>query len=90
VWAKKIEKQIQAGTDVRELTAKAEAERQAERLVSAVSEKCAPTWQCTWSSCAVFSLPVCHHALCLLFNMLTTPSLLHDGIADAHTCCRGR
>lgn len=33
VWGKKIEKQIQEGADVRELTAKAERERQLERLV---------------------------------------------------------
>ena len=34
VWGKKIEKQLHEGADVRELTAKAERERQVERLVS--------------------------------------------------------
>ena len=35
VWGKKIEKQLQEGADVRDLTAKAEKERQLERLVRA-------------------------------------------------------
>ena len=33
VWGKKIEKQLQEGADVRDLTARAERERQVERLV---------------------------------------------------------
>ncbi len=33
VWGKKIEKQLQDGADVRELTSKAESRRQQERLV---------------------------------------------------------
>lgn len=33
VWGKKIEKQLQEGADVRELTSKAERKRQEERLV---------------------------------------------------------
>ncbi len=33
VWGKKIEKEIVSGRDVRDMTAKAEARRQAERLV---------------------------------------------------------
>jgi hypothetical protein len=33
VWGKKIEKQLREGADVRELTARAERERQLERLV---------------------------------------------------------
>ena len=33
VWGKKIEKQLQDGADVRDLTSKAEAKRQQERLV---------------------------------------------------------
>lgn len=33
VWGKKIEKQIQSGVDVKDLTAKAERRRQEERLV---------------------------------------------------------
>jgi hypothetical protein len=36
VWGKKIEKQLREGADVRELTAKAERERQLERLVGAL------------------------------------------------------
>jgi hypothetical protein len=35
VWGKKIEKEISSGRDVREMTARAEAKRQAERLVGA-------------------------------------------------------
>lgn len=34
VWGKKIEKELVSGRDVRDMTAKAEARRQAERLVS--------------------------------------------------------
>jgi hypothetical protein len=34
VWGKKIEKELASGRDVREMTAKAEMRRQAERLVS--------------------------------------------------------
>ena len=37
VWGKKIEKQLQEGADVRDLTARAERERQVERLVRAPS-----------------------------------------------------
>jgi len=35
VWGKKIEKELVSGRDVREMTAKAEMRRQAERLVGA-------------------------------------------------------
>lgn len=34
VWGKKIERELASGRDVREMTAKAEMRRQAERLVS--------------------------------------------------------
>jgi hypothetical protein len=50
VWGKKIEKQLQEGADVRELTAKAERERQLERLV------CCPI------HAAAFLPPSCHQA----------------------------
>ncbi len=36
VWGKKIEKQMQEGADVRDLTSKAERKRQEERLVCAL------------------------------------------------------
>ena len=45
VWGKKIEKQLQEGADVRDLTARAERERQVERLVRApprARRRCAP------------------------------------------------
>ena len=38
VWGKKLEKQIQSGMDVRELTARAEKRRQEERLVSFIAQ----------------------------------------------------
>lgn len=37
VWGKKIEKQIQSGVDLKDLTAKAERQKQDERLVSSMS-----------------------------------------------------
>ena len=37
VWGKKIEKQIQSGVDLKDLTAKAEKRKQDERLVSYIS-----------------------------------------------------
>ena len=37
VWGKKLEKQIQSGVDVKELTARAEKRRQEERLVRPVA-----------------------------------------------------
>lgn len=39
VWGKKIEKQLQEGADVRELTSKAERKRQEERLVCHLPSK---------------------------------------------------
>ena len=43
VWGKKIEKQIHEGADVRDLTAKAERERQLERLVRTLFSACSAT-----------------------------------------------
>ena len=40
VWAKKLEKQLREGADVRELTSKAERQRQEERLVRSWLSDC--------------------------------------------------
>ena len=48
VWGKKIEKQLQDGADVRDLTSKAEAKRQQERLVRLYLRMCPAClfWTC--------------------------------------------